>query len=602
MSWTDSPFEAEDWVERTPNPAESDGVLHFGNLLPTLRWTGRFLIWALDHADTINGGAPQSVDTFGTSKKYISHLRFLSAAMTRLGLESLRDIGKRALKDVFVQFAGLAEGATPKSKDSVVKFAITLDRLYKLGPARDFWIPDGLMFNPRPVIEPFLNHPQLKDAVPTPELDDETARDLIAWACHWVEHLAAPVYAVVEVAAAVTAAKVRTKSKDVRNHERAVADLFETQPALRARFYAVREAFGVPLSSFVAGYSRNTRPDDAWLDALWLPAIARALRLRLQAMCYVVIAGFNGWRVNEILSVEDGMLRAVVSGWVLETTTRKTTVAPSAAERPVPPIAATAVEVLITLNRDQLTENDRRLFRCLSGARLTQQPLNRELTNLFRERFGEDAGKLRTHMFRRFLAMLWVRRFKGNMDALRRHFRHISRDMLWAYVHEAANAHYLVNEKRRLAREIAESLVFGEDYKSRWVGRKQRERFQYMACVMSLEDAARHIRQRIADDFTEVYPNEWGYCLYQKGQLGAACDAKEQAVEARAAPDTCGPCKFLCTGPENVPFWQQTALLHQDIVSSELTTPILKEASGRMLDTCRAVLSRHAADDSGADE
>ena len=182
---------------------------------------------------------------------------------------------------------------------------------------------------------------------------------------------------------------------------------------------------------------------------------------------------------------------------------------------------------------------------------------------------GSDIG-LRSHQFRKFFAHFFIRRFKGGADAVRWHFRHVSKEMIWAYAKDALNAQQLVESKKELAAEIVNGIVFGTDYASTAVGRDLKEvgsTLRLGVRVLTVEEAANYIAAQVEQSFVDVHAMEWGYCLFQNGDKGAACEAKTGPIEARSEPSTCGRCKFLCTGKENAHFWQQTALRHQEIVA-----------------------------------
>jgi hypothetical protein len=82
----------------------------------------------------------------------------------------------------------------------------------------------------------------------------------------------------------------------------------------------------------------------------------------------------------------------------------------------------------------------------------------------------------------------------------------------------------------------------------------------------------------------------WGYCLVQRDDLGAACDARDGPNVVEMSPDVCGGCRFLGTGKENVEVWKGIHLLHQEVVRSPYATPIAKRASERMLAVSRRMM------------
>lgn len=347
--------------------------------------------------------------------------------------------------------------------------------------------------------------------------------------------------------------------------------------------------------SWTTGRQGERRTDPAGSSELEgfrkVQAQYEGLASTMTGMCYVVVGVFNGWRVSEILSVEEGFLREMAAGFELGSKVRKTGANVDAvAYRPVPPIVAQAVRLLAALNARHFTGGERRLFRNRVGTPSDRHNINNNVHDACKA--AGVVEEIDTHQWRRFFAYFYLRRFKGSVDALRRHFRHVSRNMIWAYTQDAANAAYLAKEEAALAREIAEGIVLGEGYRSRHVA--QDVRAQYNALNLPLKEAERWLRGRIDElSLRSVYPTPWGYCLFQRGGAGAACEAKDGPVMSRAEPLACGGCKFLASGDENVEFWQSTALLHQEIVATEHHVPLLKDASQRMLRICRAILARH---------
>ena len=310
----------------------------------------------------------------------------------------------------------------------------------------------------------------------------------------------------------------------------------------------------------------------------------------MTGMCYLIFAVFNGWRVNEILSVESEQLVTSTIGAEIGSKIRKTSVEPDAVTyRPVPSIVTAAAKILEEINGAHFNMDEKHLFRNTRGCPASYANIEAALRMAFAEVGVEE--KVGTQEYRRFFVYFYLRRFKGNLDALRRNFRHVSREMIWAYARDAANAQYLAREEKHLAREIVEGIVHGKGYTSRHVA--QDVRVQYRAMNLPPKEAEAWLRHAIETKFSAVYPTEFGYCLFQQGDVGAACDASDKPVLARATPETCGGCKFQATGDENVEFWQTVALLHEEIIECDIHVPVLKEASRAMLKTCVSLLARH---------
>lgn len=593
VSWTDSLFHAPGWYARTPNPGvgATEGV-RFDTLPAAYRWTGRIYLWALDHVDTV--GVTRRAKSAGSARLSLSYVRRLTTELDAIGIRTLKDVPPAVLLYIFRSYCDL-ESAKPKTRSRAERFAQVLQSLYQLGPTRDCWLPDGLAFDPDPLVSGIVRQGGLRPIVGHGAIEDDDGHELGNLAIRYVEDLASPIFMIIGVWRVVRAVR---KTRTPFYARKAIDELFQRRPDLLEKLKTARTAFDAPLWHIVR--SRADRQyahidaDDLMRDCLNLGLIARELREGLQAMCYVVCAIFNGWRVSEILSTDDRAVKAFAAGFTLETRLRKGTLDPTAeVARPVPPIVAKAMKVLAELNLAYFGDHAGRQFRSDSGGQATCQAINRGINEVHRFHKGVEAPRITTHQFRGFFAEFYLRRFKGNLDALRRHFRHVSRDALWAYVRDAGGARYLAKAKRALAIEISKSIVFGDEYKSRGVGARHRSRLQYLARTMSLEDAEREIKRNIEEDMAEVHPMPWGYCLFQKGQVGAVCEAKDGPIEARSEPGTCGRCQFLATGPENIVFWQGTYLVHQEVVESPLSVPILKQTSAQMVEVATEILLRH---------
>jgi integrase len=185
-----------------------------------------------------------------------------------------------------------------------------------------------------------------------------------------------------------------------------------------------------------------------------------SLKLVMTGMCYVIFAVFNGWRLSEVLSVEDGYVNTVAVGAEIGSKVRKTSLEPDAVvDRPTLPIVVKAASVPSGMNGRHFSDVEKLLFRNDLGRPATYIAIESALSAALREVDIEQ--EITTHQFRRFFVYFYLRRFKGNLDALRRHFRHISRHMIWAYAKNSSNAKYLAKEEKRLAMEIVDGIVHG---------------------------------------------------------------------------------------------------------------------------------------------
>lgn len=699
VSWTDSGFAEVRWKDRVPNPAQRGAHVSFEGLPEHHAWTARFFLWALENAETASSARGRARPRSGSAARgHMALFNALVAHAQALGRARLMDLTQADVERFLLGHLGLVEGGggaedkagKAKQRSVARQFLSTLRRLHDLGPNGDYYVPDGLSFDPEPPLAWILAHPGLAEPGGTEELDEEIARKLANAAILWIENYAEPLMRLQGLVDSLERWKDASglAGRTLASH---VVKFLDEQPDALQEYKALRHAFPAPIDLYYQqflgvdpvlldasvlarleemkrrelariaavedvqayrvgltikglvqeanlGGTHEVRASPGMLKAFELarseieralaskraagqdpagegPRTERApgtapdpedlilyaefirvgqqlaaLEVLMTGMCYAAFAIFNGWRVSEVLSVEDGFANTVAVGGEVGSKVRKTSLEPDAVvNRPVPPIVLRASEVLAEMNGLHMTKGDKRLFRNARGnpAHLG----NIEVALRLALRQVDVKRSVDTHQFRRFFVYFYLRRFRGNVDALRRHFRHVSRNMIWAYARDAANAQHLAREEKRLALDIVEGIVHGKGYSSRHVA--QDIRAQYRAMNLPPKEAEAWLRRVVGDKYSAVHPSEFGYCLFQRGDVGAACEAKTGPVLARAAPETCGGCKFQVTGDEHVEFWQTVALLHQEIIECALHVPMLKEASRTMLKTCEGILARH---------
>lgn len=334
--------------------------------------------------------------------------------------------------------------------------------------------------------------------------------------------------------------------------------------------------------------------------------ISKKLYSIYQALTYVVCASFTGWRASEIFSINSDGIKETPTGYYLDSNLIKTTENKTELiARPVPDIVVQAIKNLEEIHLSfeglfgekifQKNGKTNAFFRTPMGNASDLKVLNEDL-NLAWKHIGNNNFKFSTHQFRKFFAHFYIRRYQGTADAVRWNFRHISKDMILHYTNQAMNAKQLAQSKKEFAKEIANKIVKDNEYTSIGIANELKgfsQNINLKAKVLSIEEASKFIEERIETEFKDIHAMEWGYCMFQNGYKGAACEAKKGPIESRSEPSTCGRCKFLCTGQEHISFWQQTILLHQDIVGNKFTTKIMKQESEKILSIGTSILKRH---------
>jgi len=84
-----------------------------------------------------------------------------------------------------------------------------------------------------------------------------------------------------------------------------------------------------------------------------------------------------------------------------------------------------------------------------------------------------------------------------------------------------------------------------------------------------------------------------GHCPFQAGERVIVCEAKTGPIEAKAEPSTCVAMHIFCSGRENILFWHQIALFHQEMLANSHATCIMQEGSAKLLSTANNIPKRH---------
>jgi len=571
-------------------------VITFSTIPHNFRTACKEFLSAMDQG---RDAGHRRVRSSGTAVLLAGFLRHLATVLESKGVLSFFAATTSDVEEAQLRHSRVRDG-TPVTSSHARRFLATLGNLHRLGPAGSGAISDGLSFDPSHQAVNIGRSRNLMPTGSTPILSEDTACLLLTMAVDWVENK-------FEAAKWILAAHDLYSQAEGNSLSKARRFMREN-PKFEASLIQARTTFGRPLVGLLLGRSMPSIGErginDIELDLLWLGQVARSVQLTFQSFCYVVCAGFNGWRASEIMSIEWDSLSETPSGHVIATKVRKTAAAPrQSISRPVPPIVALAVKRLSELNARAAWPSVRRdrevkggsIFRSSVGGLTNCLSINDSLSASWAH-FTGDEQRITTHQFRRFFAYFFLRRHQGNLDAVRRHFRHVSRDMVWAYAKDALNASYLVHEKQGLAQEIAKSVVFGEGHMSVGIGQDLKavcDTLRLGAKVLTVEDAATYIDRQIKQFFLDVQAMEWGYCLLQGGDKGGACEGQIGPIEDRSEPSVCGRCKFLCTGPENDEFWRQAAGLHEEIMAHPKSTRLMKCESERFVVTAKRILSRH---------
>lgn len=547
-----------------------------------------------------------NVSAFGSFARYFATLKHFLNNIQTLQINELKNITKDDFRKIYLDYS------TNNSVSSNSTYIRVLSKLYEYGPNGHKFFEDGLLFNP--LNDEFLiGHSKNSNPVGETEIiDEDSAHLLISSAIDWVLNKKDDLLTLIELSKIFTAKKINkneTKGTSMKSSLTFVQarKVLHSNVELYNKFIKVRKNFHQDLYLYLElGHQVGIEGIESELkDFRKINLIYKRLLRIYQALTYVICAGFTGWRASEVFSIQPKTLIKTPSGYYLSSNVIKTTQNKTELiSRPIPDIVAEAILNLQELNNktDGLFDNKivkkngdiDVLFKSPMGNALDLKALNEDL-NVAWKYIGNNNYKFSTHQFRKFFAHFYIRRYKGTADAVRWNFRHISKKMILHYTSQAMNAKQLAQSKKEFAREIANSIVNDNQYTSIGIGNeiKDLEQKEFKAKVLTVEEASKYIEEKIDKEFKDIHAMEWGYCMFQNNYKGAACEAKHGPIESRSEPSTCGRCKFLCTGQEHISFWQQTILLHQDIVGNKFTTKIMKKESEKVLSIGTSILKRH---------
>lgn len=594
-SWIAGKYAEDVWVSKEVSPTRAcPYMLDFGTIPVAYRPLAKWYIWAVEYVED------PSVVRLRARKAatFVAHFglfRRLTVLLTDGGFNRLDKLDPAQIGEHFLQC--LAGGCADRRKghsgtvsaSTLIKWRSLFERLHILGPDRLCLLPDGLRVA---VQEKHLAEAarRYKPRSPKkkPKLDEEQARSLINLALRWVRDLAGPVTTLRKAWIAFRQHVEERLEKKLHHMDEGV------RVALARKFFS-RNPLGTALKDAIVRLSSEIaektgqRAEDVRLSTIIhsMNTVSAALCSTLVAACYAVIGAYSGFRISEVLSLREGWVLERGGRFIMLSVIRKTSIRRSGqlVERPVPePVkeAAAALELHAALHPKR---GEGVVWITGGGGKVHDT-----WTNDWLKRLGKLAGLQRnisTHDLRHFFAMFYIRRYRGPEDGIRRHFRHTSSWMLDYYINDSQGARFLATEKKKLAHEIMNGLVFGDSgFWARELGSGLRNAVaKYRASNLPVPEITRRIELHLEARFLEVVANEWGYCLVQQeGSSGAACaDENGLPDPVNRCPATCCGCIHFAAGEENAEFWRHTRLLHQQVVSDPLAAPAMVSASQKLL-------------------
>lgn len=598
-----SSFEEEKWVSVYVNKSRKmDEIINF-TTIPT-KW-----ILHIKKILCIIDQLPQykvaKTSAFGSFSKYFTVYKHFFNQLENRKINELKDVRENDLQSIYLDYAA------GKSKLTNQHYIKVIKKLYDYGPSGYQFLTDGLSLNPEIDYLIVGNAKKSKPMGETEIIDEDTSKHFISSAIDWVINKKQDLLELIEIGRLYREDKGIDYSYKKINIEKVYLQAkkdFYSDKLLYERFINIRKKFNNNLICFLDNKDTSIKReiDSELLDFIKLHLVIRRVIRIYQAFTYTICATFTGWRASEVFSINPENLKQTSVGYYLGSNLIKTTKnKEELISRPIPEIVANSILNLTEVHnkmdglfKSKFTEKNKGdyfLFKTPLGTRIDLKSLNEDL-NIAWKYVGNNNFKFSTHQFRKFFAHFYIRRYKGTVDAVRWNFRHVSKDMILHYTSQAMNAKQLAISKKELATEIANSIITDNEYSSIGIANEIKDftvNSTLKAKVLTIEEIVKYIDDKIESEFKNIHAMEWGYCMFQRNYKGAACEAKTGPIESRAEPSTCGRCKFLCTGQENIEFWQQTILLHQDIVENKLSTPIMKKESEKLITVGNNILNRH---------
>ena len=341
----------------------------------------------------------------------------------------------------------------------------------------------------------------------------------------------------------------------------------------------------------------------------------RAAAVHLVEACYIVIAGFVGMRVSEILSMKAGAIEyhrvgesGVNQAYVVARLFKTVDDPDGRLERWVAPAPVTrAVDLLERLSAPLREASGRDELFLVKNTQYSEiVPVTHMHIGLRINDFARHVGvplhegkpwSFSTHQFRKTFARFIARRDRTQLLGLAEHFKHASVAMTArGYVGTDFDLHELVNHEaraetaaaldrllsaKRLGGRMGERIVAGN---ARFRGRAgEQVRRDYIAFILDETDL-------------RIHACDYGWCVFQ--QETSRCGGELEPDEVGRAPAVCLSCANMVIETKHGPYWRDrrarnAALLPQ---ANAMTAAVLNEA----IRQCERVFEQ-IGDDNGSE-
>jgi len=328
--------------------------------------------------------------------------------------------------------------------------------------------------------------------------------------------------------------------------------------------------------------------------------------MHLSTACFVVIAGFVGMRVSEILSMqagaverhpigETGVEQAYVAGRLFKTSdepmgTSELWVVPELVVR-----AVECLEWLSALLRGGADGAD--LFVAIVGSYANFTSVTTAAVSVRLRAFARDVGvplhegrvwPLSPHQFRKTFARFVARGDRSHLLALSAHFKHVSVAMTSrGYVGTDYELHELIDEESRAETALALDRLLSSDQLGGRMGERivaRNHAFRGRAGEQVRHD---YIQFVLAETDLRIRGCDYGWCVFQAET--AQCGGEVAPNEARRGPAVCAGCANFTVDDRHVPYWQDRRRRNQALLN-QAEGPLVRAVLDEAVEECDRML------------
>ncbi len=338
----------------------------------------------------------------------------------------------------------------------------------------------------------------------------------------------------------------------------------------------------------------------------------RALQVcgtHLSTACFVVVAGFVGMRISEILSMQAGAIEHHPVG---ETGVDQAYLAARlfkgsneplgtpefwAAPEPVERAIAYLERLAAVLGGDTGCCD---LFMPIHELPTCAGPVTGGAVTIRLRAFARDVGvplhdgevwPLSPHQFRKTFARFVARGDRSNLLALAKHYKHVSIAMTSrGYVGTDFDLHQLVDGESRAETAVALDRLLSSDRLGGRMGERIVARNQAFRGRAGEQVRRDYIRFLLEETGLRVHGCDYGWCVYQAET--ALCGGEVGPNEARRGPAVCAKCSNFAVDDPHVPYWQDRRNRNQELFDQAADHLLVQAMAAEAVEECDRVLRR----------